>query len=118
MQVNETYLEYLKSLDKKIRFARDQDAFMDKYPAPCNTGPVQDVEPQLEKLRLKAGEESQWERILFIKALSAPCGFIVSKVRVFLLSKIAELKNQKTNIGMIQQNVFLKFSYFVQFLQR
>ena len=37
---------------------------------------------------------------------------------MFLLSKINELRNQKTNIGMIQQNVFLKFSYFVQFLQR
>jgi hypothetical protein len=38
------------------------------------------------------------------------------QVRDFLLSKLYQLRKPKTNISIIQQNVLLKYKYFVRFL--
>jgi hypothetical protein len=38
-------------------------------------------------------------------------------VREFLQVKLASLRKPKTNISIIQQNVLLKYKYFVRFLE-
>eukprot|EP00741_Cyanophora_paradoxa_P006469 tig00001003_g6264.t1 len=85
-EVNEGYVEYLQQLDRKIESI---EAGSTK-----DTLASRDLEPQIEKLRMKA----------------------VAKVREFLLTRIHALKKPKTNIQIIQQNVLLKFKYFNQFL--
>jgi hypothetical protein len=40
------------------------------------------------------------------------------QVREFLLQKIYTLKRPKTNIQIIQQNVLLKYKYFIRFLRQ
>ena len=54
------------------------------------------MEPELERLRVKAA----------------------AKVREFLLQRFYGLRKPKTNIQILQQNVLLKFKYFVKFLQQ
>jgi hypothetical protein len=44
------------------------------------------------------------------------CLFVCKQVRDFLLSKLYQLRKPKTNISIIQQNVLLKYKYFVRFL--
>jgi len=85
-EVNDSYLEFLLALNKKIDSVQSENV--------KETKPASDIEPQIEKLRLKA----------------------VAKVREFLLQRIHNLKRPKTNIQIIQQNVLLKFKYFNQFL--
>lgn len=41
---------------------------------------------------------------------------LVPQVRDFLLAKLYQLRKPKTNISIIQQNVLLKYKYFVRFL--
>lgn len=55
---------------------------------------LREMEPELEKLRLKATE----------------------RIREFLLQKIESLKIPNTNIAIIQQNVFLKYRELYWFL--
>jgi hypothetical protein len=38
-------------------------------------------------------------------------------VREFLQGKLSSLRKPKTNISIIQQNVLLKYKYFVRFLE-
>jgi len=96
-KVSERYLEYLRQLDEKIKFTRDQNPFNESLniPPPCETAAAQDIEPQLERLRLKA----------------------VAKVRAFLLEQFSTLRKPKTNLNMVQQNILLKFTRAVEFLQ-
>lgn len=86
--MNEDYLEYLLSLNQKVKFIRGDETAL-------SSAAYQDMEPVIEKLRLKA----------------------VSKVREFLLQKIYQLRRPRTNIQIIQQNVLLRFKYFVTFLK-
>jgi hypothetical protein len=39
------------------------------------------------------------------------------QVREFLQGKLSSLRKPKTNISIIQQNVLLKYKYFVRFLE-
>eukprot|EP00824_Muranothrix_gubernata_P005780 TRINITY_DN17560_c0_g1_i1.p1 TRINITY_DN17560_c0_g1~~TRINITY_DN17560_c0_g1_i1.p1 ORF type:complete len:764 (-),score=142.62 TRINITY_DN17560_c0_g1_i1:7-2133(-) len=84
-QVNEAYLEFLTELNKKLVFTKSEGVH--------DTMARQDIEPVLERLRVKA----------------------VSKVREFLLQRVYGLKKDKTNVQMLQQ-LLLKFKYFNQFL--
>mmetsp|Transcript_8197 Transcript_8197/g.13240 ORF Transcript_8197/g.13240 Transcript_8197/m.13240 type:complete len:690 (+) Transcript_8197:98-2167(+) len=92
--VNDAYLVYVKQLAEKMQFVRSQEPVQEGYVAPMEMAAVQEVEPQLEKLRLKA----------------------VAKVRTFLLNQIAALRKPNTNVQIMQQNVMLKYKYFVTFL--
>lgn len=77
-EVNESYLQYLTELHKKIQFvASKPDEIMAK----------KDVEPELEKLKVKA----------------------VAKIREFLLNKVYSLRKPKTNVQIIQQNILIKY---------
>lgn len=87
-EVNDDYLEYLLTLNHKLKFIHGDEMAI-------SSAAFHDVEPVIEKLRLKA----------------------VSKVRDFLLQKISQLRRPRTNIQIIQQNVLLKFKYFVTFLK-
>jgi hypothetical protein len=40
-----------------------------------------------------------------------------AQVREFLQGKLSSLRKPKTNISIIQQNVLLKYKYFVRFLE-
>lgn len=86
--MNEDYLEYLLSLNQKVKFIGGDEMAL-------SSAAYQDMEPVVEKLRLKA----------------------VAKVREFLLQKIYQLRRPRTNIQIIQQNVLLRFKYFVTFLK-
>ncbi|GBG28568.1 Vacuolar protein sorting-associated protein 52-like [Hondaea fermentalgiana] len=94
-EVNEDYVLYVQELSRKMKFVRNKDPVPGAGSvAPSDMQAVQDVEPQLEKLRLKA----------------------VAKVRQFLLDQINALKKPKTNVQVMQQNVLLKFKVFMTFL--
>lgn len=41
-----------------------------------------------------------------------------AQVREFLQGKLSSLRKPKTNISIIQQNVLLKYKYFVRFLEQ
>lgn len=82
-EVNEAYLLYLTELNKKMTFVSGNKA------RAC-----QDVEPELERLRIRA----------------------TGKIRDFLLQRIGALKKPNTNIQILQQNVLIKFKYLNQFL--
>jgi len=86
--VNEDYLEYLLSLNQKLKFLKGDESAM-------SSAASHDLEPVIEKLRIKA----------------------VSKVRDFLMQKIYQLRRPRTNIQIIQQNILLRFKYFVTFLK-
>jgi len=85
-EVNEAYLEYLVTVNKKMECFKDEETQA--------TEAFKDVEPELTKLRNKA----------------------VGKVRDFLLNKIELLKRKGTNIQILQTNVMLKFNYLNTFL--
>eukprot|EP00899_Mesostigma_viride_P022961 jgi/Mesvir1/384/Mv11278-RA.2 len=88
-EVNEDYLAYLLVLNRKLRFMEEDELAK-------RSAVKLDVEPELERLRLKA----------------------VSKVRDFLLKRFYGLRKPKTNIQILQQNVLLKFKYLVTFLKQ
>lgn len=87
-EVSEDYLECLLALDKKLKFVCADEVAKGSHAR-------RDVEPSLERLRIKA----------------------LAKVRDFILQKVYTLKRPKTNIQIIQQNVLLKYKYFVRFLR-
>lgn len=79
-EVNETYLQYLVELHKKIQFVTGKSD---------DIAAKKDVEPELEKLKLRA----------------------VAKIREFLLNKVYSLRKPKTNVQIIQQNILIKYKY-------
>jgi hypothetical protein len=83
--VNEVYLEYLVELHKKIQYVTQR---------PDDIAAKRDVEPELDKLKLKA----------------------VAKIREFLLNKVYSLRKPKTNVQIIQQNILIKYKYLTRFL--
>ena len=89
-EVNETFIEHLLHLNKKLQ-CREQDALAQAAGA---TGALS-VKPVLEKLKIKA----------------------VEKARAFLLQKIYSLARPKTNFQILQQNVLLKFKFLLDFLR-
>ncbi len=88
-EVNETYLEYLAELNRKMDFVK---AARSAAVVPLA---VQEVEPMLNKLRVKA----------------------VAKVREYLLQRIHSLKKPRTNLQMLQHNSLSKFRLLNRFLQ-
>jgi len=85
-EINESYLDCLSELNKKLEHVKQQE--MQKLPSCAQST------PQLENLRAKA----------------------VSRVKDFLLAKINQLKKPKTNLQILQNNVLVKFKFFTQFL--
>jgi len=107
----------LKRLDEHMNFAREREigllllktdrggmmgspkegTSMDiRLPvAPCETAAAADVEPQLEKLRLRA----------------------IAKIRTFFMDRISLLKKPSTNVQIMQQDL-VRFRYAAEFLQR
>ncbi|ORX93736.1 Vps52-domain-containing protein [Basidiobolus meristosporus CBS 931.73] len=87
-EVNEAYLECLIALNKKMTFVKANNK--------KGIHALQEVGPEFEKLRLKASY----------------------KIREFLLDKVKSLRIPNTNIQMIQQTVFLKYTEFNRFLMK
>ncbi|KAG0589994.1 hypothetical protein M758_1G061400 [Ceratodon purpureus] len=88
-EVNEEYVNVLQSLSKKLVYvSENKESTKDSLA-------MQDVIPELERLRVKA----------------------VYKAREFLMQKLYALKRPKTNIQILQQNVLLKYKYVATFLQ-
>lgn len=85
-EVNESYLNYLTELNKKLDHMKQND--MQKLPSCAESA------PELEKLRTKA----------------------VSRIKEFLLQKINALKKPKTNLQILQRNVLVKYKFFNTFL--
>ena len=86
--MNETYIEYLTVLNNKMGFSK---SLKDKKILACY-----DVDPELEKLRVKA----------------------VTRVREFLLQMIYNLKRPNTNVQILQQSKLLKYKYLYRFLYK
>ncbi|CAH2066732.1 unnamed protein product [Thlaspi arvense] len=87
-QVNEEYMKTLETLSMKLRFVEAEQAVK-------NSKALQDVDPELEKLRQKA----------------------VSKVYYFIVQKLIALRKPKTNIQILQQSVLFKHKYIISFLK-
>ncbi|KAI4303712.1 hypothetical protein MLD38_039311 [Melastoma candidum] len=87
-EVNDEYLKYLEILSKKLKFT-EVDNMVKASKA------LKDVQPELEKLRLKA----------------------VSKVFDFIVQKLYALRKPKTNIQILQQSVLLKYKYVISFIK-
>ncbi|CAG8622941.1 11481_t:CDS:10 [Paraglomus brasilianum] len=84
--IDETWLAYLIEMNKKMTYVETHQGE--------NITALKDVEPELEKLRLKASE----------------------KIREFLLMKIKSLRIPNTNIQILQQSVLLKYKQLHQFI--
>ncbi|GAB5589033.1 Vacuolar protein sorting-associated protein 52 [Umbelopsis nana] len=84
--VDDVWLQYLLELNKKMRFVK---ANQNK---PIRA--LQDIGPELEKLRLKAA----------------------STIRDFFVNKIISLRIPNTNIQILQQSVFLKYKALYHFV--
>ncbi|PIA18916.1 Vps52-domain-containing protein [Coemansia reversa NRRL 1564] len=87
-EVNEKYLECLIEVNKKIAYMRVHGKQHHKLRA------FQEVQPELDRLRLKAS----------------------SRVREFLLDKINSLRSLNTNAHVLQSSVFFKYRFFNHFL--
>ena len=85
--IDETYLGHVVQLRKKIEFASLEDA--------RRTAAYQQVAPLLYRLLQE----------------------VVRRLREFLLDKLAMLLEPNTNVQILQQNVLIKYAYFVEFLQ-
>eukprot|EP00249_Psilotum_nudum_P015105 c25168_g1_i1 orf=345-2651(-) len=86
-EVNEEYVRNLQLLSRKLNFIADEQIAKSSLA-------LKDVEPEIERLRLKA----------------------LSKGREFMMQKLNALKKPKTNIQILQQNVLLKYKYVATFL--
>ncbi|KAH9626007.1 hypothetical protein KSS87_016820 [Heliosperma pusillum] len=87
-EVNDEYMRTLEILSAKLKFVVTDSV--------VNTSmTLKDVQPELEKLRLKA----------------------VSKVFEFIVQKLYALRKPKTNIQILQQSVLLKYKYVIYFLK-
>ncbi|KAL7106494.1 hypothetical protein ACP275_07G117000 [Erythranthe tilingii] len=87
-EVSEEYMRTLEILSKKLKFVH-VDAMLKTSKA------LNDVQPELEKLRQKA----------------------VSKVFDFMVQKLNALRKPKTNVQILQQSILLKYKYVIQFLK-
>ncbi|KAJ2827346.1 Vacuolar protein sorting-associated protein 52, partial [Coemansia erecta] len=87
-EVNEKYLECLIEVNKKIAYMRVHSKQHRKLKA------FQEVQPELDRLRLKAS----------------------ARIRQFLLDKINDLRSLNTNAHVLQSSVFLKYRFFNHFL--
>ncbi|GBG65955.1 hypothetical protein CBR_g54934 [Chara braunii] len=87
-EMNEAYLKSLETLSRKLIFTYE-------HPTARTAASLKDVEPELEKLRVKA----------------------VAKSREFLLQKLYALRKPKTNVQILQQNVLLRHKYLATFLR-
>jgi len=85
-EINEAYLDYLSELNRKLDHVKQND--MQKLPSCAQSA------PELEKLRTKA----------------------VARIKEFLLTKINQLKKDKTNLQILQRNVLVPFKFFNTFL--
>ncbi|CAL5229904.1 g13324 [Coccomyxa viridis] len=83
------FAEHLLALHKKLEFAKSSEMA-------STSAAMQDIAPELERLRAKA----------------------VSKSRDILMNRIYQLRKTKTNIQILQQNVLLKQKYMVTFLRQ
>ncbi|KAJ2959317.1 hypothetical protein NQZ79_g5266 [Umbelopsis isabellina] len=84
--VDDVWLQYLLELNKKMQFVKANQS------KPIRA--LQDIGPELEKLRLKA----------------------ISTIRDFFVSKIITLRIPNTNIQILQQSVFLKYKALYHFV--
>ncbi|XP_042064586.1 vacuolar protein sorting-associated protein 52 A-like [Salvia splendens] len=87
-EVNEDYMKTLEILNKKLKFV-EVDSMVKTSKA------LNDVQPELEKLRQKA----------------------VSKVFDFMVQKLTALRKPKTNVQILQQSVLLKYKYVILFMK-
>ncbi|CAA7052315.1 unnamed protein product [Microthlaspi erraticum] len=87
-EVDEEYMRWLETLSKKLKFVETD-------PAAKSSKALEDVEPELQKLRQKA----------------------ISKVYDFFVQKLIALRKPKTNIKILQQSVLLKYKYIISFLK-
>lgn len=87
-EVSDTYVKALEVLSKKLNFISADNS------ARSSTA-LRDVQPELERLRVKA----------------------VGKARDFLMQRMWALRKPKTNIQILQQNVLLKYKYLAEFLR-
>ncbi|KAL0383299.1 UNVERIFIED_CONTAM: Vacuolar protein sorting-associated protein 52 A [Sesamum calycinum] len=87
-EVNEEYMITLEILSKKLKYV-ETDTMVKTSKA------LNDVQPELEKLRQKA----------------------VSKVFDFIVQKLNALRKPKTNVQILQQSVLLKYKYVILFLK-
>lgn len=87
-EVNDEYLRTLETLSKKLKFV-EADSLVKTSKA------LNDIQPELERLRQKA----------------------VSKVFEFIVQKLYALRKPKTNIQILQQSVLLKYKYAILFLK-
>jgi len=87
-EVNEEYMGYILELQNKLEFTT-----MDEKAK--TAAALKDVEPELERMRVKA----------------------VAKVREFLLQRFYALRKPKTNIQIHQQHVLMKFKHLTAFLK-
>jgi len=85
-EINDSYLDYLTELNKKLEHVKQNE--MQKLPSCAQSA------PELERLRTKA----------------------VSRIKDFLLQKINALKKPKTNLQILQRNVLVRFKFFNVFL--
>lgn len=85
---SDTFAAQLRSLHGKLEFVKGD-------PRAGRAAALGDVEPELEKLRIKA----------------------VSRVRDYLMHKFSTLRKPKTNFQIIQQNVLRKHIDLIRFLQ-
>ncbi|KAG6422134.1 hypothetical protein SASPL_118697 [Salvia splendens] len=86
-EVNEDYMKTLEILNKKLKFV-EVDSMVKTSKA------LNDVQPELEKLRQKA----------------------VSKVFDFMVQKLTALRKPKTNVQILQQSVLLKYKCFDKYV--
>ena len=94
-EVNEAYMEYLLSLNTKLKYCSTKASSASSLGlVPCDTPAVEDVRPHMEKLRVNA----------------------VAKIRDFLVTNIMQFKKPKTNLQSLQKNI-LKFGYMMEFLE-
>ena len=87
-EVNDDYLEFMLMLNKKLKVVSTDSAVR-------ASKAFKDVDPELEKLRVKA----------------------ITKAREFLLQRIYDLRKPKTNVQIQQQTRLLKYRYLVSFLK-
>eukprot|EP00941_MAST-03F_sp_MAST-3F-sp1_P004104 g4104.t1 len=101
--VTEKYIFELRQLRRKLRFISSEDEMMTKGQnnesivigiSPSDTHSAQILKPQFEKLCVRA----------------------VSVLRSFLLNQIAQLRQPRTNVHIMQQNLLDRFSLAMLFL--
>jgi len=96
-EVSDAYMEYIVNLNSKLAYISQTRPAPDGSSldmAPKETAAGKEMAPKLEKLRLKA----------------------VAKGRDYFLQRIAELRNPKTHVQMVQQHGLLKYKHLYKFL--